>query len=476
MAEEINPPEDQKSPPISRPGHKAGPVFLSGDIPRHLRRMSIPMGWGILAMIASALVDAYFLGRLGTVYLAAITFTFPVVSLLTSLTLGLGSGVSSILARSIGETDIAKVRQQALCAIALSVALVGIMSAIGYFTIDPLFTLLGAGPETLPLIRDFMVIYYLSMVFLVVSMTGNFIMRASGDARSAGAIMTTTAVLTIALDPILIFGLFGLPRLEMQGAALAGAIARMITFCATFYILVFRQKLVSLIFPPIASLLRIWREIFRIGGPLAAANMVGPVSMAVITALLASFGEATVAGFGVAARIEALALIPLFAVSSGMSPIVGQNYGAGQIERVFEAIKASGRFCLYYGIAAGLCLLAFHRILPGFFDSDPEVIQSAAWYLLMTPFGFTAIGISISIGAAYNGMGDPKPSVIMTIFRTFVLFLPFAFLGAHLIGPLGVYMAGAFANLAVGVGAWVWVMRRHRLWLHRQGLANKPGV
>lgn len=477
MADDSNPHSGSDSAPAaniapspkpdspSSQGHK--PVFLTGEIPVHIRKMAVPMGWGILAMVAASLVDAYFLGRLGTLHLAAITFTFPVVTLLSNLTLGLGTGVSSILARSLGGSEPNIVRQQSICAILLSLILVGFLSFVGYLTIDPLFKALGAGPESLQLIRDYMVIFYASMVFLVVPMTGNFILRAAGDARTAGFLMIGSAILSMILDPILIFGMFGLPRLEIQGAAYAAAIARGAAFVFMIYVLWFRKRLVTFVLPPFKQILEIWWDILRVGGPLAGSNMVAPVILAVITGLLASFGEPVVAGFGVAARIEALALIPLMAMSSGIGPIVGQNFGAGQIARVFEVIRSAGKFSVYYGVAAGLFFLAFHRFLPRLFDSNPEVIESAAWYLLMTSFGFTAIGVSMAIGASYNGMGDPKPSVAIILGRTAVVFLPLAFLGAYLLGPLGVYMGGAIANVVVGALAWRWVQGRRDLWIHR---------
>lgn len=439
-------------------------IFTQGSIPRHIQKMATPMAWGILAMVAASLVDAYFLGQLGTRYLAAITFTFPVIALLSNLTLGLGSGVASVLARAIGEGRPDYVQRLTMSAMILSLSLVAVLSAIGLFTITPLFSALGAGPETLPLVRDYMVIFYLSMVFTVVPMTGNFVLRATGDARTAGFIMISSAVLAMILDPILIFGLFGLPRLEMEGAALASAVARAASFCITFYILAVRKNLLVLRIPKGHELLQSWSAILKVGAPLAGANMVGPISMFVVTALLAKYGTEVIAGFGIAMRIEGLATIPLMAMASGLSPIVGQNYAAGMIDRVVLAIRSASKFALYYGLICALILASLHNVLPRVFDDNPEVIRSAGLYLLTVPFGFAAIGVAMSIGASYNGMGDPKPSVSFTMSRMVVIYLPLAFLGSHLLGPLGIFLAGTIANILVGTGGWIWVNRQRRAW------------
>ncbi|TNE36697.1 MAG: MATE family efflux transporter [Alphaproteobacteria bacterium] len=451
--------------PSHPPRHSA--IFLEGDIPTHIRRMAVPMGWGILAMTTVALVEAYFLGRLGTQYLAAVTFTFPVVTLLSNLTIGLGSGVSSVLARSIGEAAPQRMREQAICALILSMILVGLFSAIGFFTIEPLFGAMGAKGEAMQLVRSYMRVFYISMIFLVVPMIGNFILRAAGDARTAGWLMVWSAVVTIVLEPVLIFGWLGMPRLEIAGAAWAQAAGRATSFVVVLYILHTHKRMVTFILPPLNHMMSIWWSILRIGGPLAASNMVAPLVLGIITGLLASFGEEVIAGFGVAARIEAIALIPLFAMTSGLGPIVGQNYGAGNISRVFGTIRAAVKFSLYYGVAAGALFLVLHNQVPGLFDDNPDVIRSAGWYLLMVPFGVTAMGVSSGIGASFNGMGNPKPSVTFTIGRMAVLFLPLAFLGAKLFGYVGIYLAGALASVIVGVGAWMWVQHRRRLWGHR---------
>jgi putative MATE family efflux protein len=457
--------KDNEAKPEAQPKKAStSAVFTQGSIPRHIRLMATPMAWGILAMVAASLVDAFFLGQLGTRYLAAITFTFPVIALLSNLTLGLGSGVASVLARAIGQGRTDYAEHLTLSAMILSVALVAILSLIGLFTINPLFRALGAGPETLPLVRDYMFIFYLTMVFTVVPMTGNFVLRATGDARTAGFIMISSALLAMLLDPILIFGLFGLPRLEIQGAALASAIARAASLCITFYILAVRKNLLVLRVPRRHELLTSWAAILKVGAPLAGANMVAPISMFVITALLARYGTEVVAGFGIAMRIEGLATIPLMAMASGLSPIVGQNYAAALIDRVVLTIQSASKFALFYGLSCAVILGALHRVLPRFFDSNPEVIHSAGLYLLSVPLGFAAIGVSMSIGASYNGMGNPKPSVSFTISRMVVIYLPFAFLGSYLLGPLGIYMAGTLANILVGVGGWIWVNRQRRTW------------
>ena len=437
-------------------------MFTEGPIPYLMRRMAVPMLMGLAAMIVASLADTYFLAKLGTTHLAAITFTFPVVMLLSNLTIGIGSGFSSLLARALGEGAGDKVQKLTMSAMLLSSLAVLFLSLIGYFTIDPLFTALGAGPEALVLIREYMSIWYLAIVFIVVPMTGNFALRASGNPGAASSVMIISAIVNIIIDPILIFGFLFIPEMGMKGAAIAGVISRGVSFAATFYILGVRNKLIARRLPPLDEILDAWRDILRIGGPLAMTNMIVPVSAAFITYLLAQFGEETVAGFGVAARIEALAAIPLMAVGSSISPIVGQNFGATRYGRVAETMKTGFMFFIFYGLFASVVLALGRNAIPAFFDPNPEVIKTASLYLVIVPIGYVAMGLSMVVGASYTGMGNPRPSVVMSLGRMVVVYIPLAYIGSKFFGPAGIFAAGTAANYIVGIAAFYFALWQGR--------------
>lgn len=457
---------DGESSPKGGPSRSGGirgvVLFTEGSIRAHIKRMAIPMLWGMLATVAAALADTYFLAQLGTAHLAAITFTFPVVMLFMSLTLGLASGFSSLLARALGEGDSDKVHRLTVSTMLLAAMLVFFFSVLGYFTIDPLFTALGAGPSTLPLVRDYMSIWYFAMVFLVFPLIGNFALRASGNPKAASFVMITSAAVNALLDPIFIFGFWFIPAMGIEGAALAGVISRVASFVVTFYILVYRNKLITFDLPPLPVILDSWKGVLRIGGPLALTNVVTPFSTAIITFMLAQYGETTIAGFGVAARIEGLAVIPLIAVASSLSPIAGQNFGAQKHDRIVEAIKQGFIFIGLYGVGCTAIMAIFHEAIPAVFDPNPEVIHTAGLFLLAVPVGYIGMGVAMVVGASFTGMGNPRPSIVMSLARLSVVYLPLAILGGWLFGPVGIFAAGAIANLLVAAGAIVFIGWRAR--------------
>ena len=424
--------------------------LTEGPVGQQLVKLTLPMVWGVFAVVAFNLVDTYFVGQLGTAQLAAMSFTFPVVLTLGNLALGLGIGTSSVIARAIGEGDISRVRHFTTNSLTLALTAVILFAAVGLLTIDPLFSALGAGPEVLPLIRDYMQIWYFGMVFLVVPIVGNSAIRAAGNTLTPSIIMTLGAAFNIILDPLLITGALGFPRLELQGAALATAIARAMTLVMSLLVLRFKENLVSLQLPDLEETLWCWRDILTVGLPAAAANMVTPISVGVITSFLAVHGAAAVAGFGVASRIESLALIAVIALSASIAPFVGQNWGARAFDRVRLALQQSFLFCIVWGLLAALVLGLGARSLAALFNPDPEVVAIAARYLWLVPIGYGALGIVRIASSAFNAIGKPMPSVVMTAMHMFVLYIPLAYAGGRIAGPTGIFV-GAHPDFAMSI-------------------------
>lgn len=434
--------------------------MTEGPIGRHLFRMALPMVWGIAAVATFALVDTYFVAQLGTSELAAMGFIAPVVTFFGSLTLGLGVGVSSLLSRSVGSGEHDS-RHMAFNALLLSLSIVGVLTLGGYFTIGPLFRLMGASAEAQALIRQYMEIWYFGMIFLVVPMTMNFVMRANGDAMTPGNLMVASAVINAILDPILIFGYLGMPRLGIEGAAWATVISR-IMICAITFQVIFKKDFLKIYLPDREELFAAWRGILHVGAPMALTNVMTPLSVGLVTGLLATMGETTVGGFAAATRIEALAMIPLFAVGAAMGPVVGQNFGMGLNHRVNEAIESAARFGLIYGVCAAIVLALLSGYLPKGFSDDPHVIRTAQMFLLIVPISHCIISLSIVIGSAFNGIGMPRPSFILNAGRLIVIYLPLAYGLGYAFGFLGVFWATTLANLMAGAGAWIWYVRRGR--------------
>ena len=300
-----------------------------GTISAGLMGLVLPMILGITSNLAAALFETYLLGLVGTNELAAYSFTFAVTGALGSLSLGISIGLSSVLARTVGGGDHDQVKRLTTDGLGLLAVVMLVTSVIGYFSIEPLFRLMGADEDTLHHIVGYMQIWYIALIFFSLPSMGANALRATGDPRISGTIMVSGAALQAILDPIFIFGWFGLPALGLEGAAWAVFISRIVLCAATFYILIKQEDLIDFGQRTLAGVLHSWRSILAVGLPATATNLIGPISTAIIVSLLAGYGKEAVAGFGIASRVEALSVIPLFALSASIGPFVGQNCGAG---------------------------------------------------------------------------------------------------------------------------------------------------
>jgi putative MATE family efflux protein len=430
-----------------------GPVFA------HILRLVIPMSAGIVAMMLVGVVDAYWVGKLGTAQQAAVQFVFPVSMLVMSIAIGLGAGAASVVSRASGRGDDDRTRRTATDAVTLSLIVVGLVSLIGVMIIDPIFKTMGATEAMMPFVREYMVIWFAGIIFVVGPMVASNILRALGDAIIPSLIMISGAVINMALTPLFIFGWGPLPGFEVQGAALSTLIANLIVFCAAMSVLIFREKLIDLSWPGFKEILWNWREIARVGAPAAGSNTLGPLTNTAVIAAIATYGEAAVAGLGVAMRVEAFFLVPLFALSGSIGPITGQNGGAGKLDRVREAFFKSFLFCVGWGVSMAVILFFAGAYLAPLFLPSEEGRQIAETYWDIAPFAVAGYGIAMAASAGFNGLGRPLYGVAVNAARGLLFIIPLAWAGGLLAGATGVIWGMFAGNLLIGVAATVFVLR-----------------
>jgi putative MATE family efflux protein len=433
--------------------------MTEGPVGRTLVTLTIPMLLAVFTMVVFNLVDTAFVGRLGTQELAAISFTFPVILVITSLAQGLGIGASAVISQAIGKGDRYQVQRLTTDSLALAFMVVAAFGLIGLLTIDPLFRLLGATPEVLPLIRQYMMLWYIGVIFVVIPMVGNATIRATGDTRTPALIMMVAAGVNIVLDPLLIFGVGPFPGLGITGAALATVIARAITLVASLWVLVRRERMVAWSKPKVREVWSSWKQVLYIGLPAAGTNVLVPISAGIITGMVAAYGPEAVAALGVGTRIESLGLGVIMALGSVMTPFVGQNWGAGCLDRVKLSVRYSQRFALLWGAILFILLVAFGRSVALIFNDDATVVAALVDYLRIVPLSYGMLGMLMLANATLNALNRPLQSALLTVLRLFVLYIPLALLGSALLGLPGIFGAAAVANGLAGIAAYLWLRR-----------------
>jgi len=421
--------------------------------------MTTPVLFGIFTMMLQTFVDAWFIGQVGDRELAALGFAFPIIMVISSVAIGLGAGTSSVVARAIGAHDHRRARRLTTDSLILSFIITTILSVIGLSTIWPLFRLMGAPDDMIPLIGGYMTILYVGIPFVVVGMVGMASMRATGDTRLPSMLMVLAAVINMVLDPILIFGFGPIPAMSLNGAALAALLARASIFVGTIFLMRRRLDMLTFDKPELAELKKSWADILHVGIPAAATNVIIPIATGVITAMLARYGPEAVAGFGVASRIESLTLVMFYALSATIGPFVGQNIAARKSDRIYRALKLCAVFCIGTGLIIAGMLAAMSSFLPGLFSDNSDVTESARLFLLIAPISYGAYGVVMVMNASFNGMGKPLPAVVISAARMIVLYVPLAILMQKLMGMAGIFATYAFANFASAVIAYAWAKR-----------------
>lgn len=437
--------------------------FASGDMSRHVIRLSGYMILGFLAMTLSLFVEAVYLGIVGTEAIAAVTFTFPVMMALGAATRGIGMGAGAVLARVIGGGD----RERAAFLTSHGLFLVLIFNvacsvALVVFA-RPLFHALGARGDILDLVVSYIVIAAIGFPPFGLSMVGTGLMRSIGDPVFPGIVMATGSVLQMLIGPFLIFGLAGLPALGVEGAAWSFVIARSISFLLSVHWFVFRERLIRPSFRHFASSCR---AILHVGIPAMTSNLIEPLASAVITRLLASYSTAVVAGFGVAARIEAVVFMVVIGISSSTAPLVGQNWGAQRFDRVDLALKLCYRYCLAWSVIAAALMWLGGGWFVSLINNEPVVVATATMYLAIIPISIGFAGMANVANGAFNALSKPFPPLVLSVLRIGVFYVPLALLGSRYFGYTGIFAAVACTNVVLGLWGRQWnhrVVARERV-------------
>ena len=431
---------------------RAGPGFTEGPVAGHVMRLSGFMILGFLAMTIGQLIEAVYLGQIGKAQLAAVAFTFPVTMSLNAIARGIGAGAGALLAQAAGADDRAQIVRVTSHGLTLVVVFTTGLALLAIALAPQIFSLLGARDGILELTVGYARLWLLAFPLFAVALAGQGLIRSLGDARYPGLVMSSGPIVQVIVGPFLIFGWLGLPRLELTGAALAFAVGAGTQFLLAAAWL-FRARVIAL--RP-ERLLASVRAILHVGIPAAGTNLIQPASTAVVTVLLAPHGATVVAGFGVASRIEAVVAMVAIGISTSVVPLVGQNWGARQFDRVRAAMRFCYLACLAWGLVAACIMWVGAPTFIGWINDDAELVDTAALFLAIVPISIGFMGMLNVANHCFNAVRRPMPALILSLTRLLAVYVPLALIGDHFFGFLGIFGAIAAANVLMGIVAWRW--------------------
>ncbi|WP_299143297.1 MATE family efflux transporter [uncultured Tateyamaria sp.] len=428
--------------------------FLSGSLMRHVTVMSLTSSVGIMAVFLVDFIDMVFISMLGKAELAAaVGYAGSILFFTTSFSIGMAIAVGALVARSLGAGDVEAARARSSHGLIYGVALGSVVALLVWLNVPVFVRWIGAEGETAALAQTYLRIIVPSLPFLVVGMMGGGILRAHGDARRAMMATIYGGGVNAVLDPILIFGL----GLDLTGAALASVAARVVIGVTALVPIVRHHG--GLPRPDMSGMARDFRPLVTIGFPAILTQLATPVGQAIVTRSMAQYGLEAVAGMAIVGRLMPVSFAVIFALSGAVGPILGQNFGAGQSDRVRRGFNAALIFAAVVIVLIACVLFGLRGVIAQLFDATG--ITRNLVFLFCGPLAllFFFNGVLFVSNAAFNNLGHPFYSTWMNWGRNTVAMIPLVWLGAHLFGAPGVLIGQSLAGVLFGGLAWVLARR-----------------
>ena len=397
-----------------------------------LLNMAVPM---IISMLVQALynvVDSVFVAQLSEGALNAVSLAFPVQNLMISVGVGTGVGINALLSRSLGQKEQERANQAALNGLFLALLSCLVFTVLG-FTCSRLFYAIQTDiTRIVDYGTDYLTICCGVSVGMFASVTLDRILQATGRTFFTMLTQALGAIINIVLDPILIFGLFGFPRLEVAGAALATVIGQICGACLSLYFNLWRNPDISFSlkgFRPSASIIG---GIYSVGVPSIAMQSIGSVMVFGMNQILISFTATATAVLGVYFKLQSFFFMPVFGLNNGMVPIVAYNYGARKPDRIARTIRLS----VIYAVCIMLIGLLLFQLIPQVFlsmfmaegETSGDMLTIGVPALRTISLSFLFAGVCVVASSVFQALGHGVLSLIVSVVRQLVVLLPAAFL------------------------------------------------
>ncbi|MFL5343190.1 MAG: MATE family efflux transporter [Hyalangium sp.] len=433
-----------------------GRDLTTGSIPRHMVAFSIPMLVGSFLQTAYSFINAIWVGQfLGTSALAAVTVSFPVIFVLFAIGMGLTLATNILVSQSYGARKLDELRQVVDSSTVLIYSLSLVLTVLGELFAPSILRAMDTPPEVFRAAVDYLRIFLVSLpfgfgLFLIRSM-----LQGVGDSKTPLYFQAGSVLLTTILDPLLMFGWLGFPKLGLNGTAWATLFSQIAVLVALIAFLR-RQKLpVAPAWPRLSHLGPMTWKTLRIGLPSAVQQSLVSIGMVLVTGIVNGFGEVATAAFGAASRIDQIAFMPAMTFGMAVSTLAGQNLGAGHHHRVREVFSWG---CLFSGgvtLIISAVAVTFPAALLRIFVSDEAVIELGVSYLHIVGGSYVLFALIFISNGIINGAGHTLTTTVFSLISLWLVRVPGAYwLSRHLGSVRGVWYAMALSfvvSLAVSM-------------------------
>ena len=384
-------------------------------------KLGVPLIAGMFIMVLYNLVDTYFIGLMRDDYqLAAVNLAYPVMMISIAISNMIGTGASSLIARSLGAGDREKADHTVTAGFVLTVVNSVIVAALGLILLGPIVTGLGAQANTFEYTRQYVQVILAGSLFTMGNYTFGQLLRSEGSVKQSVAGMIAGTIVNIILDPVFIFAL----GLEIRGAAIATILGNAAGMCVSLWFYLSGKTLLSPSLKYVRPTAEILREIFWVGVPATLETLLTSAAYIVNNNLAVGYGELTVAAMGIAQKILSLGNYVYQGFAAGTQPIMGYNYGAKNYRRMIDVLKAGVMVCS----GTELCIMAVYGIfapqLIGIFTDSAEVIATGSRVLRTIMWILPFVGAVSMSRMSFQAMGKPQYAFAITLVRQLFLYVP----------------------------------------------------
>lgn len=443
--------------------NKKSPKLLTeGSVWKSLMALSIPIVFANILQTAYQLTDTFWVGRLGVNAVAAVSISFPIIFLMVSLGGGLAMAGTILVAQYKGKND-QKATDHVASQTMLSIVIISfILSFVGYLLSPALIRLMGAEADVLPDAVAYMQVTFIGIIFLFIFAVYQSLMRGVGDVKTPLYIVLFTVLLNLILDPLFIFGYGVVPAFGVSGAAVATIGTQGIAAIVGLYLLINGRFSIHMKLHDFVPDYPLIKKMLLLGLPASIEQSTRALGMTIMTFLVAGFGTVSLAAYGIGSRILSFIIIPALGLSMATSTLVGQNIGAGKLDRAIKTTKQS----IYIGFSiltlVGVVVFLLAEPLSALFiPGEPEAIASSALFIRFMALTFGFISIQMSINGTFRGAGDTFASMMLSIISLWVLQFPIAYVLSHhtALAEVGIWIAFPASNIIAAVITVLWFCR-----------------
>lgn len=417
--------------------------YTSGSIDRAIILLSIPMILEMSMEALFAIVDVFFVSRLGVNAVATVGLTESMLTLVYSIAIGLSMGATAMVARRVGEKNIPAASLAGMQAIYLGLGLSILISIGGIIYAEELLLLMGADQDVIAIGSNYTRWIFGGNITIMLLFLINAIFRGAGDASLAMRSLLIANSLNIVLDPLLIFGFAFIPAFGVEGAGMATTIGRGVGVLYQVYHLVKGKGLIKLHVGNMAVNFPIIKKLIEVSAGGTGQFIIASSSWIFLIKIMSTFGSAALAGYTIAIRVIIFAILPAWGMANAAATLVGQNLGAGQPDRAEKSVWRTGFFNMIFMVLVTIVFTTFTEPIIRFFTTEPEVVRIGIQCLRIISIGYVLYAYGMVVAQSFNGAGDTKTPTVLNFFAFWLFQIPLAYVLAIVLewGPAGAFWA-----------------------------------